>query len=68
MLEVAERLVWLLELITLPDGDMLHGTDKSWHIEGGILHFFVSFDHTLTRARDEDKIESADISVGADEN
>lgn len=68
MLEVAERLVWLLELITLPDGDMLHGTDKSWHIEGGILHFFVSFDHTLTRARDEDKIESADISVGTDEN
>ena len=27
MCEVAEKLVWLLEFITLPDGDLLHGTN-----------------------------------------
>ncbi len=66
MCEVAEKLVWLLEFITLPDGDLLHGTNKSWQIEGGILHFFVDFDHTIRREADGEKMKDADISVGTE--
>lgn len=66
MCEVAEKLVWLLEFITLPDGDLLHGTNKSWQIEGGILHFFVDFDHTIKREVSDEKMKDADISVGTE--
>ena len=66
MCEVAEKLVWLLEFITLPDGDLLHGANKSWQIEGGILHFFVDFDHTIRREAYDEKMNDADISVGTE--
>ena len=48
----------------VPAGDLLHGTNKSWQIEGGILHFFVDFDHTIRREVDNEKMKDADISVG----
>lgn len=48
--ETGDSLLEALEYITLPDGNLLRGTDMSYQVVDGVLHFFVSYNHTLNRA------------------
>lgn len=41
--DVAERLVWTLEYITL-DGDPIRGTAMKYEVVDGVLHFFANYD------------------------
>ena len=38
---MAGDLMECLEFITLPNGDVLHGTSMSYEVQDGVLHFFV---------------------------
>ena len=49
---VAGDLMECLEFITLPNGDVLHGTSMSYEVEDGVLHFFVNFNLTLSRPKE----------------
>lgn len=42
---IADKLCSALELITLSSGDKLRGTDMSFEVEAGVLHFLVSYNH-----------------------
>ena len=52
-----------LEFITLPNGDVLHGTSMSYEVEDGVLHFFVNFNLTLSRPSEETPMEELDVDV-----
>ena len=49
--------------ITLPNGDVLHGTSMSYEVEDGVLHFFVNFNLTLSRPSEETPMETLDVDV-----
>ena len=52
--DMGETLEESLSLIALPDGSKLRGTDISYEIKGGILHFFVNYNYdTITREEHE---------------
>ena len=40
MYQAADRLMDCLAFVTLPDGDLLHGTNMSYEVIDGVLHFF----------------------------
>jgi hypothetical protein len=60
---VAATLQDCLEFITLPDGDILHGTGMSYEVEDGVLHFFVSFNLILKKPTDNPPMETLDVDV-----
>ena len=60
---VAGDLMECLEFITLPNGDVLHGTSMSYEVEDGVLHFFVNFNLTLSRPSEETPMETLDVDV-----
>ena len=47
--DVASELFEVLEYITLPNGDVLHGTAMSYDIVGGVLHFRVNYNLYIMR-------------------
>lgn len=53
---VAERLMWLLEYITL-DGDLTHGTAMKYEVIDGILNFFVNYDCFVYRVEENTPME-----------
>lgn len=61
---VAERLPETLEFITLPNGDLLHGTGMRYQTEDGVLHFFVTYQCTMIRPENVDKMSRLEASVG----
>ena len=63
MFKVAGDLMGCLEFITLPDGDVLHGTSMSYEVEDGVLHFFVNFNLTLSRPSEETPMETLNVDV-----
>ena len=60
---VAGDLMECLEFITLPNGDVLHGTSMSYEVEDGVLHFFVNYNLTLRRPSEETPMETLDVDV-----
>lgn len=42
---IADTLCEELKLIDLPGGDKLRGTDMSFEVTAGVLHFLVSYNH-----------------------
>lgn len=50
---VADNLCTVLELIELPGGDKLRGTDMSFETVDGVLHFLVSYRHFVCTKTDE---------------
>lgn len=44
---VADNLFSNLELITVPGGDVLRGTDMSFEVVDGVLHFRVNYSHFI---------------------
>lgn len=64
MFTVAEGLMECLEYITLPGGDLLRGTGMNYEIVDDVLHFFVNFNHTLTKPYEENPMETLEMDVG----
>lgn len=58
---VGDVLLDELEFISTVQGDMMHGTDRSYRVEDEILHFFVSYNtflmHQQEAAEDMKEIE-----------
>ncbi len=61
---IADELCSVLELITLPSGDMLRGTDMSFEVSEGVLHFLVSYNHFVYRKADETMMENLKLEQG----
>lgn len=64
MFSVAAELLEALEFITLPSGDLLHGTKMNYEVVDGVLHFFVNYNLTLIKPIDDPKMETLDLDVG----
>lgn len=63
LLCVAERLQTCLELITLPDGAMVRGTERSYAITDNVLHFLVTYPVTLRRPREETPMQEVQVDA-----
>nr|DAS27041.1 MAG TPA: tail completion protein [Caudoviricetes sp.] len=65
MFGVAGKLVEALAFITLPGGDLLHGTAMNYEVVDGVLHFFVNYNLPLVQVpAEETPMESLDVNVG----
>lgn len=65
MFSVAGELAEALEFITLPGGDLLHGTAMNYEVVDGVLHFFVNYNLPLIQMpAEETPMESLDVNVG----
>lgn len=58
----ADNLCTVLELITLPGGDLLRGTEISFEVTDGVLHFMVSYNH-FVRRETEEPIYMGDLKI-----
>lgn len=63
LFDMAGDLMECLEFITLPNGDVLHGTSMSYEVQDGVLHFFVNYNLTLRRPSEETPMEELDVDV-----
>lgn len=61
---VADNLCTVLELIELPGGDKLRGTDMSFEVTDDVLHFLVSYNHFVYKQIDEVKMGTLKIEQG----
>lgn len=62
--EVADNLCANLELITLPGGDLLRGTEISYEVTDGVLHFMISYNHFIYRPTEETYMGDLKIKQG----
>lgn len=63
LLHVAEQLLTCLDTITLPDGAMVRGTERSYTITDNVLHFLVTYPVTLRRNRDETPMQEVRVDA-----
>lgn len=61
--EMASDLFEALEYITLPNGDLVHGTSMRYEVVSGVLHFFVNFNMFIKKEKALDPME--EISIDA---
>lgn len=61
---VADTLCEVLEVIDLPGGDRLRGTDMSFQVTDGVLHFLVSYNHFTYKTAEEFKMGALKIEQG----
>ncbi len=64
MLSTAETMMEALDFISLPNGDILHGTGISYEIVDGVLHFFVSYNLPMVKTVDPIYMETLARDVG----
>ena len=50
--------------ITLPSGDLLHGTSVNYEIVDNVLHFFVNYNLPMIRPAEETYMETLETEVG----
>lgn len=67
MFIVALELMEALEFITLPNGDLVHGTGMNYEVVDGVLHFFVNYNLTLIKPTDNTPMETLAVDVGTTE-
>ena len=60
----ADELSAALEVITLPGGDMLRGTDITFDVVDNVLHFLISYNHFVCAAASDTKMEDIKIEQG----
>lgn len=58
--DVAERMMWTLEFITVEDFKM-HGTNMNYEVVDGVLNFFVNYDGFLRKIEEQEKIETIEV-------
>lgn len=61
---VAERLMYVMEYITLSDGLPLRGTSMNYEVIDGVLHFFVNFNLIVIQPTEENPMETLTTNVG----
>lgn len=64
MFTVAEKLIEVLDFITTPNGDQLHGTSVNYEIVDNVLHFFVNYNLPMIRPADGTMMGTLEIEVG----
>mgnify|MGYP000009979225 CR=1 FL=1 len=64
MFTVAETMMEALDFITLPSGDLLHGTSVNYEIVDNVLHFFVNYNLPMIRPAEETYMETLETEVG----
>ena len=62
----ADALCSILEVIMLPDGDRIRGTDMSFEITDGVLHFLVSYNHFVVRPAEETYMDEFIFNQGGE--
>lgn len=67
MFTVAAEMMDVLEIITLPNGDLIRGTGMNYEVVDGVLHFFVSYNLTLLRPTEDTPMETLAVDVGTTE-
>lgn len=64
LFSIAEQLLDVLEMITLQDGDRIRGTDRSYEIMDGVLHFFVQFNMHRIKLVERTPMGTVDVTTG----
>ena len=64
MFTVAEKMIEVLDFITLPNGDQLHGTNVNYEVVDNVLHFFVNYNLPMIRPTEETYMETLETEVG----
>ncbi len=64
--DAAARLFDVLEVIALPGEPprKLRGSDMSFHVEDGLLHFLVSYSHSLRRGNENTPMGTLAVQQG----
>ncbi|MFR4978392.1 MAG: DUF6838 family protein, partial [Butyricicoccus sp.] len=60
---VAEQLIEHLELIALPNGDLLHAANISYEVIDGVLHFFVNYNLPMIKTAEQIYMEALETEV-----
>lgn len=63
MFSVADRLLSEMDFITLPNGDLLHGTRISYEVVDGVLHFFVQYNMTVMKQTEKTPMDALTTRV-----
>lgn len=63
LFSVAEKLVSVLDFITLLNGDQLHGSNISYEIVDEVLHFFVSYQIPMIKQMEKTYMETLETDV-----
>jgi len=61
---VADTLSLLLNVISLPEGDLLRGTGMDFEVIDNVLHFYVRYTHYVRRGEIGEPMESLEITQG----
>lgn len=61
---VADDLCLILDTVTTPGGDILHGSGMTWSIEDFVLHFIVSYNHNVIRPHEQITMENLKFQEG----
>ncbi len=62
--EVADILSLLLNVISLPTGDLIRGTGLDFEVIDNVLHFYVRYTHYVRRTDPGDPMETLEIKQG----
>lgn len=63
-LEIADRLSMLLNVISLPGGELIRGSGMEFEIVDGVLHFYVQYTHYILRESDKDAMDDLKLIQG----
>lgn len=61
---MADKLCQTLELITLPGGDKVRGTDMNFEVVDGVLHFLISYHHFVHQEKEQTEMEKFNFQQG----
>lgn len=61
---IADSLCEILEVVSLPGGDKIRGTDIDYSIVDGILHFLISYHYFAYYQKDQSPMEELKIMQG----
>lgn len=62
--DIADRLSLVLNVISLPEGDLIRGTGLDFEIIDGVLHFYVRYTHYVCRTDPGDPMETLELKQG----
>lgn len=64
MITAAETMIGALDFITLPGGDLLHGTSVNYEVVDNVLHFFVNYNLPVLKHTEQTYMETLETEVG----
>lgn len=64
MITAAETMIGALDFITLPGGDLLHGTSVNYEVVDNVLHFFVNYNLPVLKPTEQTYMETLETEVG----